>query len=170
MLIDFQQAQAEITASPGLCSAILREPSLVDQRWRLTPRERHQLLAMAKHPGMSCGCSLYRANRISPLRRHLPRTFEALGDQLAAVLSAYWEAHPWPYRYGSLESQRFCQWLAADPQPAATAASLAGILMEERDTLQRDLQRFLAGALKEDATSLFEPDRSTRLDHRLERR
>ncbi|MFN6131536.1 MAG: hypothetical protein ACK46L_01275, partial [Synechococcaceae cyanobacterium] len=73
MLSDFQQALAEITASPRLCVAVRRNPALLAERYQLSERERRQVLATANHPSMECTCSLYRANRLAPLVRNLPR-------------------------------------------------------------------------------------------------
>ena len=116
MLSDFQQALAELTASPRLCLAVRRNAAVLRERYELSEREQRQVLAMAQHPAMECACSLYRANRLAPLFRNLPRTLEAFGERLEPILNAYWQAHPWPYRYGYLESERFCQWL----EPIAT--------------------------------------------------
>ena len=111
MLIDFQQALAEITASPALCLAVRRDPALLEQRYRLNARERSQVVGVANHPSMECTCSLYRANRLAPLARNLPTTLADLADPLTPLLTQYWDAHPWPLRYGALESERFCRWL-----------------------------------------------------------
>ena len=147
MLSDFQQAQAEITASAKWCLAIRQDPSLVEERYQLTPRERRQLLAMAHHPGMDCGCTLYRANRIGPLWDNLPRTLTALGERLEATLTAYWEDHPWPYRYGYLESDRFCRWLALHAHLLEDMAeALLPITTQEREQIRTLLRSFLLDA------------------------
>ncbi|MFN9645347.1 MAG: hypothetical protein ACK6BG_09590 [Cyanobacteriota bacterium] len=121
MLSDFQQALAEITASPDLCRSVRGNPAVLEERYQLTPRETRQVLAVARHPAMACACRLYRANRLAPLARNLPRTIATLAERLEPTLNAYWAAHPWPYRYGYLESERFCGWLetrlATDPAP-----------------------------------------------------
>jgi hypothetical protein len=144
MLSDFQQALAEITASPRFCLAVRRNASLLRERYQLSERERRQVLAMAQHPAMECACSLYRANRLAPLFRNLPGTLEALHDRLESTLNDYWEAHPWPYRYGYLESERFCHWL----EPLATArnapAELARSWQSERRALRGRVSEFLA--------------------------
>ena len=144
MLSDFQQALAEITASPRFCQEVRRNASLLRERYQLSERERRQVLAMAQHPAMECACSLYRANRLAPLFRNLPRTLEALRDRLEATLNDYWQAHPWPYRYGYLESERFCHWL----EPFATAchapAELAQSWQAERRALRGRVSHVLA--------------------------
>ena len=65
------------------------------------------------------------------------------------ILNAYWQAHPWPYRYGYLESERFCQWLepmATEPSATAGAATapLATIWQAERLALRIKVSHFLA--------------------------
>ena len=144
MLRDFQQALAEITASPRLCVAVRRDPALLAERYSLSDRERRQVLAMANHPSMECSCSIYRANRIEPLVRNLPRTIAALTERLEPVLNDYWEAHPWPYRYGYLESERFCRWLeplSADP---TAPAGLRQSWHDDRQELRERVALFLA--------------------------
>ena len=39
MLIEFQQALADLTASPELCISVRRDPALLHQRYELTQRE-----------------------------------------------------------------------------------------------------------------------------------
>lgn len=144
MLSDFQQALAELTASPDLCVAVRRDPAVLEERYQLNPREFRQVLAVARHPSMACVCSLYRANRLAPLARNLPRTIAALAERLEPTLNAYWAAHPWPYRYGYLESERFCRWL--EPL-TATAAAPPGLLESwrtDRLDLRGRLGTFLA--------------------------
>jgi hypothetical protein len=144
MLSDFQQALAEITASPRLCVAVRRNPAVLAERYHLNDRERRQVLAVARHPAMEATCSLYRANRLAPLARNLPRIIATLAEGLEPLLTAYWEANPWPYRYGYLESERFCQWL----EPLALAPEAPTGLREswqvDRLDLRQRLGHFLA--------------------------
>jgi hypothetical protein len=144
MLSDFQQALAEITASPRLCVAVRRNPALLADRYRLSDRERRQVLATANHPSMECTCSLYRANRLAPLVRNLPRTIAALTERLEPVLNDYWEAHPWPYRYGYLESERFCRWLEPLTADPAAPAGLRESWQGDRRDLRERVGHFLA--------------------------
>ena len=44
MLVEFQQALADLTASPELCTHIRRDPSILEQRYELTDRERRRLI------------------------------------------------------------------------------------------------------------------------------
>ena len=143
MLSDFQQALAEITASPRLCLAVRGNAALLDERYRLSERERRQLIATVHHPAMECACSLYRANRLAPLVRNLPRTIAALTEQLEPLLNDYWEAHPWPYRYGYLESERFCRWLEPLTAAADATAELRASWRADQADLRQRLGHFL---------------------------
>lgn len=144
MLSDFQQALAEITASPRLCVAVRRDPAVLADRYRLSERECRQVLATANHPSMECACSLYRANRLAPLVRNLPRTIAALTERLEPVLNDYWEAHPWPYRYGYLESERFCRWLEPLTRSCTAPATLRQDWHDDRRELRERVALFLA--------------------------
>lgn len=143
MLIAFQQALAEITASPALCLAVRRDPAVLEQRYQLTPRERSQVIGVANHPSMECTCSLYRANRLAPLARNLPITLGALADQLTPLLSQYWDAHPWPLRYGALESERFCRWLEQQEERLELGEALRQSWRLELEELEERMGAFL---------------------------
>src|SRR5262245_17059209 len=96
MLADFQQALADLVASPELCQAIrdLPEPEPLLAEYRLTPRERARLIAIARHPGMSANCTVYRSNRLTPIVLNLPDTCHALGPSLRPLLDRFWATHP----------------------------------------------------------------------------
>ena len=143
MLIDFQQALAEITASPALCLAVRRDPALLEQRYRLNARERSQVVGVANHPSMECTCSLYRANRLAPLARNLPTTLADLADPLTPLLTPYWDAHPWPLRYGALESERFCRWLEQQEDRLGLSAAVRQSWRLEQRALRMRMRAFL---------------------------
>jgi len=111
MLIEFQQAFADLVASPALCISVRNEPEVLRQRYQLSEQEFRQLVAVVNHPGMECNCMLYRANRLAPLALNLPQLCKALGKDLPQTLSRYWAT----YRNGDshflLESQRFCEFV-----------------------------------------------------------
>ena len=56
MLVDFQQALADLTASPDLCNAVRDDALVVKGRYQLSERETRRLLAIVHHPGMACAC------------------------------------------------------------------------------------------------------------------
>jgi hypothetical protein len=142
MLIDLQRATAELTASVALVHAVRDDPELLDREYELTDREKRQLLAMVSHPGMQGSCILYRINRVVPLIMNLRRTLEALGTGLEPVLSAYWQDHPWGYRYGYVECERFCHWLRCHSAlQREVAERLAPVLEAEEGELQTNLRR-----------------------------
>lgn len=111
MLVEFQQALADVTADPGLCRAVRHDAALLDQRYALNPRERERLLGIVRHEGMAAACSVYRMNRLSPLAMNLRQTLHALGPQLAPTLDDYWRSHPRGHPHFHLESERFCRFL-----------------------------------------------------------
>jgi hypothetical protein len=109
-LDQFQRALADAVASPQRCLALRQDSSLLDA-YDLEPRERQRLLAMVCHEGMSHNCTLYRANRLTPLVRSLPRTCELLGDRLAGVLEKFWVDQPDAEVQFKLEAERFGQYI-----------------------------------------------------------
>jgi hypothetical protein len=112
MLADFQQALSDITASPALCLALRADPATLCQRYELTGREVERLLGIARHPGMSAACTVYRMNRLAPLAMNLRATLRALGPALRGVIDAYWADHPRGHAHFYVESDRFADWLA----------------------------------------------------------
>jgi hypothetical protein len=113
MLVEFQQALADLTASPDLCIAVRAMPDLLQARYRLTQREWRRLVGIVNHPGMACNCMLYRANRLAPIAMHLPRLCKALGKDLKALASAYWAAFPDTNVHAFVEAARFAQFVTA---------------------------------------------------------
>jgi hypothetical protein len=111
MLADFQQALADLTASPALCIAVRADASVLPSRYALTERESRRLLGIARHPGMACACTVYRMNRLAPLAMNLRDTLRALGPALRPLVSEYWEDHPRGHAHFFIESNRFCRWL-----------------------------------------------------------
>jgi hypothetical protein len=111
MLADFQQAMADLTASPALCLRVRRDPSALDERYQLTTRERNRLVAVVGHRGMACACTVYRANRLAPLAMYVPRTCRALGPLLREVVEAFWAEFVETDVHMFIETDRFCRFL-----------------------------------------------------------
>jgi hypothetical protein len=111
MLADFQQAMADLTASPALCIHVRRDPSFLRERYDLSDREWTRLVGIVQHPGMECACIVYRANRLAPLALNIPRTCEALGDNLRDIVSEFWAAFPETNVHFFVETHRFCRFL-----------------------------------------------------------
>src|ERR1700736_2126170 len=145
MLIEFQQALADLTACPELCVRVRQEPSLLRERYELTDREWHRLVGIVRHPGMACACMVYRANRLAPLALNIPETCRALGKQLRAVVSEYWRLYPEGNVHFFVETDRFCRFLKAK------LASDWSITTEVGPALARDAA-LMAAALRESQT------------------
>ena len=111
MLVEFQQALADLTASPELCVKVRQEPAILKERYELTEREWDRLVGIVRHPGMACACTVYRANRLAPLALNIPETCRALGKQLRSVVSEYWRLYPEGNVHFFVEADRFCRFL-----------------------------------------------------------
>ena len=121
MLVDFQRALADLTASPALCREVRRAPEVLRDRYDLTDKEWRRLAGIAASKGMEANCMLYRANRLAPVALNLPDTCEAIRDDLDRLISAYWETEPTTDVHFLIEADRFCRFLKAraDLPPAA---------------------------------------------------
>jgi hypothetical protein len=145
MLVEFQQALADLTASPDLCIQVRREPAILHQRYELTEREWRRLVGIVQHPGMACACIVYRANRLAPLAMNIPQTCRALGNELRAIVSEYWAAFPEGNVHFFIETNRFCQFLKA------AVAEGRSFPAEVASTLEREAA-IVAAALRESET------------------
>jgi hypothetical protein len=88
-LAGFQRAFCTLIAAPDLCSALRHDPDRLPAGWDLSPRERRRILAVVRHRGMGTTCSLYRANRVTPLWTLLSRTCFLLGDAFRAEVDLH---------------------------------------------------------------------------------
>jgi hypothetical protein len=113
MLADFQQALADLTASPELCIAARKNPQIFNDRYLLTEREHQRLVGIVKDKGMECACIVYRANRLAPLALNLPQTCKALGGELRTVVSEFWASSSETNVHFFVETDRFCRFLKA---------------------------------------------------------
>jgi hypothetical protein len=111
MLAEFQQALADLTASPALCQEVRADPQLLHSRYALEDREARRIVAMIGHPGMACACTVYRMNRLAPLAMNLRGTLRMLGSRLRPLLDEYWQAHPRGHAHFFLEADRFANFL-----------------------------------------------------------
>lgn len=89
----FQRAMSDLVASADLCNRLISEPEAVLARYDLTPRERRRLESAVAQRGMAVNCTLYRANRITPVYTYMPYTCFLLGDGLMPLMLAFWERH-----------------------------------------------------------------------------
>jgi hypothetical protein len=107
----FQQALCDLIASPRLCLALRAAPDEVLANYELSARERARLCDVVWQRGMSTNCSLYRANRVTPLYMLLTYTCRSLGNQFRSLLDEFWDAKI--YRDGQFpsEAERFAAFL-----------------------------------------------------------
>jgi hypothetical protein len=148
MLIDFQQALVDLTASPELCSAVRSDPAVLRSHYQLTEREFNRIVAIVRQPGMVCACVVYRANRLAPLAMNVPRTCRALGSELSAIVSEYWAKYPEGNVHFYIETDRFCHFLRSKLESGAKFSSeVASVLAEE--------SMIVANALMESKTEII---------------
>lgn len=117
MLVDFQQAFADLVATPELCRQVRADPGVLGARYQLSEREHARLVAIARDRGMRCNCMLYRANRLAPIAMHLAELCTSLGARLAPLMHEYWGSHPGVDAHFLLESRAFCAFLASAALP-----------------------------------------------------
>lgn len=147
MLAEFQQALADLTASPELCRGARADPGVLSTRYDLTERERHRLLAILNHPGMACACTVYRMNRVAPLAMNLRATLRALGPALKPLLAAYWREHPYGYAHFHIETANFCAWLRSRLKAGeALPPEVTRLLDQEGAVVQAALEASRTGA------------------------
>jgi hypothetical protein len=107
----FQQALCDLIASPPLCRALRAGDEGVLANYELSARERTRLCDVVRQRGMSTNCSLYRANRVTPLYMILTYTLRSLGDQLRSLLDEFWDAKIYQDGQFSSEVERFAVFL-----------------------------------------------------------
>jgi hypothetical protein len=111
MLVEFQQALADMVASPEFCRRIRENPLLLRERYVLSEREYDRLIKMVNHKAMALNCMLYRANRLAPLAMNLHEFCTLLGPRLGPLLSEYAIRYPNTNVHFYLECDRFCQFI-----------------------------------------------------------
>jgi hypothetical protein len=87
----FQRAMCDLIASPDLCIALIQSPDEVLGRYDLSERDRKRLVEVVQQPGMLVNCSLYRANRLSPIYNLVPHTCFLLGNALLDEATEFWK-------------------------------------------------------------------------------
>jgi hypothetical protein len=143
MLADFQQALADLTASPTLSQRIRDDPPALHQRYQLTDREWRRLVSIVAHPGMACACTVYRANRLAPLALNIPETCTALGNDLGIAVSEFWATFPETNVHFFVETDRFCRFLTAKLAGGMFSPDVAPILAREQARITAALQESL---------------------------
>ena len=141
MLVEFQQALADLTASPELCTHIRHDPSILSQRYELTERERRRLVGIVGDSGMACACMVYRANRLAPLALNIPQTCRALGKELRPLVSEYWAIFPEGNVHFFIETDRFCRFLKAKLAEGRSLADEVAPILERESAIIADALR-----------------------------
>jgi hypothetical protein len=146
VLVDFQKALAELTASPALCREVRRNPETLRSRYDINDKEWRRLSGIASSKGMEANCMLYRANRLAPVALNLPETCEAIRDDLNRLISAYWEFEPTTDVHFLVEADRFCRFLKDQP---GLSKSARRVLAREHlvVTMKLDVSRNMARAV-----------------------
>lgn len=107
----FQRAMCDLVASPDLCIALLESPEDVLGRYDLSERDRRRLIEVVQQPGMFVNCSLYRANRLSPIYNLVPHTCFLLGNALVDEASEFWQGFKETRLQFHDEAKEFCAFL-----------------------------------------------------------
>ena len=124
MLVDFQRALADLTASPALIRHVRRDPETLRERYDLTDKEWRRLIGIAGSKGMEANCMLYRANRLAPVALNLPETCDVIRDDLNELISAYWESEPTTDVHFLVEAERFCRFLQSQSKLSRKARAV----------------------------------------------
>jgi hypothetical protein len=111
VLLEFQQALADLVASPDFCRQARADPEGLRRRYDLSAREYQRLVHMINQPGMALNCMLYRSNRLAPLAQNLYGLCHALGPRLGPLLTEYTALHPNTTVHFYLECDRFCRFI-----------------------------------------------------------
>jgi exonuclease I len=111
MLVEFQQALADVVASPELCRQIRENPALLQERYDLSEREHERIVKMVNDNAMALNCMLYRANRLAPIAMNLHEFCTMLGSRLGPLLSEYSTLYPNTNVHFYLECDRFCRFI-----------------------------------------------------------
>lgn len=116
MLVEFQQALADLVGSPEFCRDIRADPNQLRGRYDLSQREYDRLVSIINQKGMACNCMLYRANRLAPLALNLREFCRALGPRLGPLLSEYSVLYPNTNVHFYMECERFCRFIVRKMQ------------------------------------------------------
>jgi hypothetical protein len=123
----FQQAFSDLVASPELSRAMRVNPEPVLDLYTLSTRERRRLTEVARQPGMSANCTLYRANRFTAICTLLPLTCFLLEDALAAEVHLFWK----DFRDKELQFKQTIDQFGAFLQRRIKAGSIENAFLEE---------------------------------------
>lgn len=141
-LQSFQKALADLIARPDQCRIMRTNPTQILDRYELTPREQRRLIAIVQQPGMATSCTLYRANRITPLYIFLPSTCFLLGEDLIREAELFWEIFRETNLQFKQEIDNFAEYLKERMNEGAIQNSLLEEVLEYEWALNK--LRFLS--------------------------
>lgn len=110
-LLGFQQALADLIASPALARRLRAGDETILGEYDLDDRDRRRLRGIVAQPGMATNCSVYRMNRITPIFTMLPMTCLLLGDALIEEAEHFWRATEGTDLQFRPETERFVSFL-----------------------------------------------------------
>jgi hypothetical protein len=117
-LPEFQRALSDLVASPATTRRVIDAGAAELADYDLTPLERRRLVAIVRHRGMAVNCSLYRANRLTPLARTLPATCATLAGEMGALLDEFFAGVVDCDLQWKGEGVRFAEFLRRHPRHA----------------------------------------------------
>jgi hypothetical protein len=150
MLVEFQQAFADLVASPELCIEVRRNPGVLRERYQLTDREASRLEGVVNQQAMERNCMIYRANRLAPLAMNLPGLLKAIGPDLRSVLDGFWKQYSNTDVHFYVESYRFCEFVCEEMERGRRFGE------EVEPVLQREMGT-LAELLEISHTEIYSP-------------
>lgn len=152
-LAAFQRAFADLAGSPALCLAVRRNPAALEG-YALTERERRRLAEAAGQRGMDAQCSMYRVTRIAALNSIVPLSLAALKPHLRELVDAYWARNPVHELRFVIETQRFLDFLAAEPGLLSAAAGDAAAALLDLARLELAMEEVRLGTPQPGAAPL----------------
>jgi hypothetical protein len=150
MLAAFQQAMADLVASPPMCEALRRSRSVLCE-YDLNDLEADRLAAMVALPAMAANCMVYRSNRLTPIAVNFPRTCALVGPDLRNIVDQFWTCCPTqPFVHFLIEARRFAEFLAgmlnADDLPLTVDRdALAAVLAQESERVNSQFAATVRG-------------------------
>jgi hypothetical protein len=138
-LDSFYRAVAAMVSDPEIVRSIRRGDDHCLAAFDLTPLEHQRLTKMAEQGAMEVLCSLYRANRLTPLVRTVPTVVDALGDRLGATVTDFWTSSPRVDMQWRTEALAFCDFVerkyAGDPALVEASKAARGAVIDHYDAI-----------------------------------
>jgi hypothetical protein len=110
-LDSFHRALAALVSDPELVRRVRRGDDDWLKAFSLSQIEHGRVQAMAREGSIEVLCSLYRANRLTPLIRTVPTLVDKLGDRLEQTVDAFWTAAPRVDMQWRTEAIAFCDFV-----------------------------------------------------------